>query len=97
MNPRIARWFLKMIYEYEYDFVIEHRGGNKMAHVDALSRGAVEQEREETIVAEKILAIDIDTEDFLATMQQQDDKLAGILKTLQKPATTNAEKQIRQL
>lgn len=34
-NPRIARWVLEM---QNYDYVLEHRPGSRMLHVDALSR-----------------------------------------------------------
>lgn len=34
-NPRIARWVLEM---QNYDYVLEHRSGSRMLHVDALSR-----------------------------------------------------------
>jgi len=41
-NARLMRWSLKL---YELDFTVEHRTGNKIPHVDALSRhvGAVLQ------------------------------------------------------
>lgn len=64
--PRIARWALLL---EEYDYVIEHRRGTSMKHVDALSRYPVmvvtadenttlkrlknEQDKDETIVAVK--------------------------------------------
>ncbi|XP_076392691.1 uncharacterized protein LOC143265294 [Megachile rotundata] len=35
INPRISRWAL---YLQEFDYEIQHRPGNKMSHVDALSR-----------------------------------------------------------
>jgi len=35
LNPRIARWTIRL---QSYDFQISHRPGNKMSHVDALSR-----------------------------------------------------------
>lgn len=35
MNPRIARWGLEL---QNYDYVLEHRSGSRMQHVDALSR-----------------------------------------------------------
>ncbi|XP_076301534.1 uncharacterized protein LOC143219409 [Lasioglossum baleicum] len=34
-NPRIARWVLEM---QNYDYVLEHRAGSRMLHVDSLSR-----------------------------------------------------------
>lgn len=38
LNPRIARWALFL---QNYDYEIEHRGGSRMQHVDALSRNNV--------------------------------------------------------
>lgn len=35
INPRIARWALEL---ENYDYVIQHRSGSSMGHVDALSR-----------------------------------------------------------
>ena len=35
INPRIARWALEL---QTYDYVVEHRSGERMKHVDALSR-----------------------------------------------------------
>lgn len=35
LNQRIARWTLKL---QDYSFKVKHRGGQQMAHVDALSR-----------------------------------------------------------
>lgn len=35
LHPRVARWWIKL---QDYDFTIEYRPGNKMGHVDYLSR-----------------------------------------------------------
>lgn len=35
INPRISRWALEL---QNYEYVLEHRPGDKMSHVDALSR-----------------------------------------------------------
>ena len=35
VSPRIERWAVELM---EYDYVLEHRAGTKMQHVDALSR-----------------------------------------------------------
>jgi len=35
INPRIARWALEL---QSYDYTVEHRPGNRMRHVDTLSR-----------------------------------------------------------
>lgn len=91
MNARIARWFLKL---QEYDFQIAHRVGNAMTHVDALSRNAVEPAKAEGTVAEKIFTIEVDSDDFLATLQRQDEKLLHLVETLQQPYTNDTQKQV---
>lgn len=40
VHPQIARWFATL---QEYDYTVEHRKGEQMSHVDALSRGPVEE------------------------------------------------------
>lgn len=37
-NARISRWFVTLS---EFDFIVEHRAGDKMRHVDALSRATI--------------------------------------------------------
>jgi hypothetical protein len=39
--PRLGRWWLLT---QEYDFIVEYRAGQKMAHVDALSRNSLQEE-----------------------------------------------------
>lgn len=39
LHPRVARWWVKL---QDYDFSIEYRPGNKMMHVDYLSRNPVD-------------------------------------------------------
>ncbi|KAJ3634750.1 hypothetical protein MTP99_007695 [Tenebrio molitor] len=39
--PRVGRWWLLT---QEYDFTVEYRAGQKMAHVDALSRNSLQEE-----------------------------------------------------
>jgi hypothetical protein len=51
-NPRLMRWSLKLA---ELDFVIEHRPGSKIAHVDALSRHVCAISREELLSRETVL------------------------------------------
>lgn len=67
--PRIARWWLKI---QEFSFDIEYREGKRMAHVDALSRSPHEEANESDTVAEKIMTIAVDEEDWLAALQSQD-------------------------
>ncbi|KAG5863403.1 hypothetical protein JTB14_004285 [Gonioctena quinquepunctata] len=76
LTTRVARWAL-LLEEYSYE--IEHRKGNKMSHVDALSRhpnvmamtlteedGVVERLRRAQELDEHILAIKkiLSTEDY---------------------------------
>lgn len=39
IQPQIARWFAIL---QEYDYMVEHRKGERVAHVDALNRDPVE-------------------------------------------------------
>lgn len=39
LNPRIGRWVIEL---ENYDYIVQHRSGSKMMHVDALSRSPVE-------------------------------------------------------
>jgi hypothetical protein len=38
INPQVVRWFATL---QEYDYTVEYRKGDRMAHVDSLSRGPV--------------------------------------------------------
>lgn len=38
LSTRIARWFLLL---EEYNYVVEHRAGSRMRHVDSLSRNPI--------------------------------------------------------
>jgi len=68
LNPRIARWTLKL---QNYSFKVKHREGRQMAHVDALSR----------IVA-YIEALSLEKE--LLYRQMQDPKLKILAEKLSK-------------
>lgn len=58
--PRVARWLLQL---EEYDFTIEYRPGDRMAHVDALSRNPVEKPNEECIPENIIPVLRIEQKD----------------------------------
>lgn len=67
--PRIARWWLSI---QDYDMSIEYRPGEKMKHVDALSRNPID-----------ILNINrLDVLDWFYTIQYQDDKLKRLIDQL---------------
>jgi hypothetical protein len=62
--PRIARWWLSV---QDFDFIIQHRPGDKMKHVDALSRN--------------VLPIS-HTDDWILCIQMQDPSLKLIIDKL---------------
>lgn len=66
--PRIARWWLQV---QDFDMEIEYRAGDKMRHVDALSRNPVD-----------VQVNVISTEDWFLTVQMQDAKLNNIIEQL---------------
>ena len=70
MNLRIARWALEL---QNYDYILEHRAGSKMQHVDALSR------------CHNIMIIESNTfEENLIICQNKDGKLSSLKKELEK-------------
>lgn len=71
--PRIARWWLQI---QEFDLEIEYRAGDKMRHVDALSRNPVDSH---------VYALSAD--DWFLTVQMQDPKLCNIINQLHGPNT----------
>lgn len=66
--PRIARWWLTI---QDFDLDIEYRAGERMKHVDALSRNPVSNH-----------VLIIDNSDWLMTLQMQDDNIQSILTQL---------------
>lgn len=70
INPRISRWAMFL---QAYDFVIEHRPGNRMKHVDALSR------------CNSVLILEGNSfEQVLALKQGQDEEINAIRERLEK-------------
>lgn len=87
--PRIARWWLQIS---EFTFDIEYRPGTRMTHVDALSRNTTlssEADDESTVVV-----YNIETDNWLLTLQMTDPDIARITKIL-KPETDEEAKDIR--
>jgi transposase InsO family protein len=91
MCPRIARWLLKL---QDYRLSFEHRKGEQMRHVDALSRSPVEEPEEMKPVMHDMLRIQIDTEDFLVTMQRQDPELKRIMEVLSQQPVTGSDQRL---
>jgi transposase InsO family protein len=94
MCPRIARWLLKL---QEYDVSFEHRKGEQMRHADALSRNPVEPAEEMQPVLHDIMRIEIDTDDFLVTMQRQDPKLVEIAGLLEQEPQSGQSRGVHRL
>lgn len=85
--PRIARWWLQL---QEFDFIVEHRAGSKMSHVDALSRNPATEDALET----ENFVLRIEPYDWVLVAQLTDDKINAIKHILEKPATDEYAKQI---
>ncbi|CAI6373983.1 unnamed protein product [Macrosiphum euphorbiae] len=86
LRPQIARWH-DLLQEYEYD--IQHRPGNKMAHVDALSRAPVTESDGTTlndVLAERLdVYVTITQEERVLIAQTADEDIKDIIKILKKP------------
>jgi len=89
--PRIARWWLKLL---EYDYTVVHRAAKQMAHVDALSRCPVEKAVSPEPVNLNIFRISIDDDDWLQSVQLQDEQVSKIKTILGTSPTNNTDKQI---
>lgn len=77
INPRISRWALEL---QDYDYSIEHRDGERMRHVDALSR------------SHHILIVESDSfEQALAASQQRDPTIRQLVKMLEKRDSSSYE------
>ena len=70
INPRIARWALGL---QSFEYVVEHRAGSRMQHVDALSR-----------VVEILVVEDNPFETNLVLSQSRDSKLRELRGMLEK-------------
>lgn len=81
--PRIARWWVQF---QEFDCEIEFRSGDKMAHVDALSRAPIESDRGYND-SEILDVLAINSEDWITTVQQADDEIKRISVILNDPKT----------
>ena len=77
LNPRIARWALEL---QDYDYVVEHRSGNRMKHVDALSR-----------VTNISIVEDNPLEVSLSVSQGQDPKIKELIVKLEAQEDSNFE------
>lgn len=87
--PRIARWWLRV---QDYAINLEHRAGQRMIHVDALSRAPTEEPHELEPASLKINKVDLDEGDWLFSMQLQDAHIKEIInKITEKDKQTTKE------
>jgi transposase InsO family protein len=86
INPQVARWFATL---QEYDYTVEYRKGERMAHVDSLSRGPVEQaEDAEDFIFDRrcsVLMIRSLEGDHMAMVQWADERLRTMIDLLRQP------------
>lgn len=80
--PRISRWWIQFL---EFDCDIEYRPGERMSHVDALSRGPVSVPSEDTHILD---IMSISTEDWISTVQSSDEEVRRIKDVLEDPETS---------
>lgn len=82
--PRIARWWLQL---QEFTFEIKYRPGDRMKHVDALSRNIGNDEAVESVMR-------ITQDDWVLAGQLTDTKIKEIHGILKQPPVTDYEKNI---
>lgn len=88
--PRITRWWIQFL---EFDCNIEYRPGERMTHVDALSRGPVSIEDD---VIHTLDILTIKTEDWISTIQSLDEELQrtkSVLEDSETPKVANIYKE----
>lgn len=86
--PRIARWWLLI---QDFDITIDYRPGERMKHVDALSRNpviSIQSSAPPSVSDHSELTLDyvnvnrLDVTDWFFTIQRQDEKLGRIIELL---------------
>ncbi|UYV68366.1 hypothetical protein LAZ67_5004095, partial [Cordylochernes scorpioides] len=83
-NPQIARWYNLI---QEYDFEIRHKPGEKMAHVDGMSRAPVDDPRDtmEEIVEKNLeVCFTITLEEQILMIQHSDPELRDLIQIFRK-------------
>lgn len=82
--PRIGRWWLRLS---EFQFDIIHRSGNKMQHVDSLSRNPVGNSEQIDTVAEVLsLYTTLSEDEWIILLQKTDPLVNEIMNSLHKTA-----------
>ncbi|UYV76853.1 hypothetical protein LAZ67_14002205 [Cordylochernes scorpioides] len=95
-NPQIARWY-NLIQEYDFD--IRYKPGEKMAHVDGMSRAPVDDPRDtmEEIVEKNLeVCFTITLEEQIMMIQHSDPELRDLIQIFRKdPCDRTAGEQNR--
>lgn len=73
--PRIARWWLLI---QDYDISIDYRPGQRMKHIDALSRNPISS----TTELDSVNINRLEMTDWFYTVQRQDDRLNRVIEML---------------
>ncbi|CAH2100995.1 unnamed protein product [Euphydryas editha] len=81
--PRIARWWIQL---QEFDCEIEYRSGDRMAHVDALSRHPVNAG---VVEAHVLDVLNVESDNWLSTAQLVDEEVQTIKNILKNPESKN--------
>lgn len=84
--PQIARWWLEL---QEFTFEVQYHPGNRMNHVDTLSRNPCQSESNNE---EMEVIFHINEADWVLSGQLTDEKLKEIREILLKPPKTDYEK-----
>jgi hypothetical protein len=89
--PRVGRWWLLT---QEYDFSVEYRAGQKMAHVDALSRNSLQEEINDHEKEFYVHHMSINEDDWVLAAQLTDELCKHIHAVLSRQPEDNEDKHI---
>jgi hypothetical protein len=89
--PRVGRWWLLT---QEYDFSVGYRAGQKMAHVDALSRNSLQKEINDHENEFYVHHMSINEDDWVLAAQLTDELCKHIHAVLSRQPEDNEDKRI---
>ncbi|GAB0086702.1 Zinc finger, CCHC-type [Sergentomyia squamirostris] len=90
LNARIARWWMKLMI---FDFEIKHRPAKWVRAADAMSRAPVVEEEDCEMTDAQVLRVAIDSESWISTLQNQDEKINEIIEVLTGKRLNHPEKK----
>jgi len=93
VNPQVARW-ANLLSEFDYE--IKHRPGDKMAHVDALSRAPTGEavDTVDELLENKLEVLTLMTEEeYVLPMQRSDPRLKSIIEILSREASSRSNEE----